>query len=115
MVKLRSSTLKAEKRARISPCTMIVRNSDGSRINNVFFIIDDEILKDRRIYNLSELEEQLTQDYLNEGAKEGYSSSPAYLFIRLKYTKENPKKLIELLDRNYCSTQSTGNYRRIVS
>ncbi len=70
-----------------------------SRVNNVFFIIDEEILKNKTIYNLNELERQLTKDYLNEGKEEGYSTGPSYLFLRVKCTSKNPHKLIELLDR----------------
>lgn len=70
-----------------------------SNINNVFFVINDEILKNRTIFNLRELEEQLTLDYRNHGSLEGYSENPALLIVRLKYTSEDPNALVNILDR----------------
>ena len=70
-----------------------------SNINNVFFIVNDEILKNRTIFSLRELEEQLSLDYRNNGSIEGYSENPALLIVRLKYTSEDTQGLINLLDR----------------
>lgn len=70
-----------------------------SNINNVFFIVNEEILKNRTIFSIRELEEQLTLDYRNNGSIKGYSENPGLLIVRLKYTNEDPQGLINLLDR----------------